>query len=250
MTKTILMYHCVYRQEFSESGFQDGNAWQYKVQVDNFEAQVKNIAEYCDKNNIARESVVLTFDDGGVSFITIIAPILEKYGFRGIFYISTKYIGTEGFLTQEQIKELYVRGHKIASHSHTHPKDISGMTYDDVLEEWAQSKSILENIIQDKVLMASIPNGNGSKIVYDTAVKAGFEILDTSIPTTSEMTYQGLVIRGRFVVHNQTSLDDVIKIVSSNKARKALYYKWKCLSLLKMLLGSNYDRLKAFVIKN
>ena len=69
--------------------------------------------------------VTFTFDDGTEDHYTHAAPILEKYGYRGIFNISTAFIGGHsdlGFncLTREQIKDLYARGHEIASHTVHH----------------------------------------------------------------------------------------------------------------------------------
>lgn len=250
MRKIVLMYHCVYRNNFAESGFQEGNSWQYKVQVDDFEAQVKAISDYCEKTKLSKDCVEFTFDDGGVSFLTVIAPILEKYNFYGIFYISTQYIDTIGFLSKMQIKELYDRGHIIGSHSHSHPQFLSKMKYEEIFQEWRESKLILENIIQGKVLFASIPNGNGSKIVYEAALNNGFKVLDTSIPTTKEDSYGSMLVRGRFVIHNRTLLGEVLKIVLSEQKRKKIYYKWRILSMVKLLLGSNYERLKELILKN
>ena len=38
--KIVLMYHDIYCESVSESGFQNASAFQYKVQVDEFEAHV------------------------------------------------------------------------------------------------------------------------------------------------------------------------------------------------------------------
>ena len=66
------------------------------------------------------KDVLFTFDDGGVSFVTKAAPILEKYGHKGVFFVSTKYIGTPGVLSAGQVKELELRGHVVGTHSHSH----------------------------------------------------------------------------------------------------------------------------------
>ena len=89
------MYHDIVTKTDKSSGFQNDSAFQYKVEESAFEEQVKALQG---------KDVVFTFDDGGESFLTKIAPILEKYGFKGVFFISTKYIGTQGFLTKEQVK--------------------------------------------------------------------------------------------------------------------------------------------------
>lgn len=249
MNKIILMYHCVYCQDFKESGFQEGNSWQYKVSLEKFEEQVSSLSEYCKFQNVDKNKVELTFDDGGVSFWTVIAPVLEKYGFKGVFYISTKYINTPGFLTKENIKDLYRRGHIIGSHSHSHPSNLDKLDSGEMLNEWMKSKKILEEILQDRIEMASIPNGNGSRQVYDAAYKAGFKILDTSEPTTIIGEYKNMLVRGRFVVHNNMTTTDLMKIIKSKRQRKKLYYKRRFISIIKVVLGDKYDRIKRFFLR-
>ena len=78
------MYHDLYIQSGAESGFQNESAFQYKIQVDEFEKQVKAVVDYCREH--IEIQVDFTFDDGGVSFLTLAAPILEKYGLKGIFF--------------------------------------------------------------------------------------------------------------------------------------------------------------------
>ena len=41
------MYHDLYIQSGAESGFQNESAFQYKIQVDEFEKQVKAVVDYC-----------------------------------------------------------------------------------------------------------------------------------------------------------------------------------------------------------
>ena len=170
MDSISLMYHCIYASIPQESGFQGAGAMIYKISSVDFEKQVNAISKYLEKNNLEKEAVTFTFDDGGVSFITIIAPILERYGYRGLFFISTRYIGTEGFLTVDQIKELVTRGHMVGSHSHTHPEMMNTMKEEDLIYEWKISGDILREIIGKKVVTASIPNGFCSNKVLSAMV--------------------------------------------------------------------------------
>lgn len=71
----ILMYHDVYFESISESGFQNSTAKKYKISAIDFENQVRNIAELAAKGIINKDYVKFTFDDGGISFYNTIAPI-------------------------------------------------------------------------------------------------------------------------------------------------------------------------------
>lgn len=44
------MYHDIYRDSVKESGFQNSSAFQYKVQLDEFEKHVVAVSEYCKKH--------------------------------------------------------------------------------------------------------------------------------------------------------------------------------------------------------
>lgn len=241
MDKIVLMYHDVYQQNGTESGFQTENAFQYKISEREFESQIKEISNYCINNNI---NVVFTFDDGGISFLTIIAPILEKYNQKGIFFITTQYIDTDLFLTKEQIKELYKRGHIIGSHSHSHPRNISKLADCDLFEEWSQSKKILEAIIGEEIKIASIPNGCGNARVVSQALQAGYDLLYTSEPTMKITRFNELYLIGRYVVYDGMRKNDVMNIVTSKSRRIIEYLKWSTINLMKMILGDYYSSLK------
>jgi peptidoglycan/xylan/chitin deacetylase (PgdA/CDA1 family) len=77
--------------------------------------------------------VMLTFDDTHETHFSIAAPVLEKYSFRGVFFIMTVSIGKKNYLTAQQIKMLAERGHAIECHTYDHPliKKITG-------EQWEQ----------------------------------------------------------------------------------------------------------------
>ena len=70
---------------------------------------------------IPNNLVVLTFDDGNVSDLTTVTPILKKHGFSATFYITSGWIGRERRLTWEQVKELDAQGFEIGNHSSSHP---------------------------------------------------------------------------------------------------------------------------------
>ena len=82
MAKINLMYHDVYIRDVNESGFNRERDLMYKMDVVTFESHVKNIHNLCRQKSLPLENIVFTFDDGGKSFLDVIAPILDKYGFK------------------------------------------------------------------------------------------------------------------------------------------------------------------------
>lgn len=239
MKRVVLMYHDIVTTKDKSSGFQNKNAFLYKVEESAFEEQVKALQ--------GREEV-FTFDDGGESFLTKAAPILEKYGFKGVFFISTKYIGTQGFLTEEQVKALAERGHVVGSHSHTHPEIFTKLSKEEIREEWRKSYDILKDILGEKDLPMSIPNGYTSKTIMEEAIKCGFTDIYTSQPTTKIKLFQKHNVIGRYVVHENMTTEDVLRIVNSKGFRLKMALKWQMLNVVKGVLGTSYDTVKAWMM--
>lgn len=250
MHRVILMYHDIYRDSPGESGFQNPTAIKYKVSASEFEKQVAAIDEYIRTKNLkAEETIDFTFDDGGVSFLTLAAPILEKYGFKGKFYISTGYIGTEGFLDADQIRELNQRGHIVGSHSHSHPERMSAMPVDAVNEEWRVSQEVLADVLGFRSRYASIPNGYQSKAVLTAMISAGIDVIDTSATTTRVGRFENATIRGRYAVTDGMSVDEVMSLLSSPLCRFRKDLRWRMLSIAKCILGNSYLKIRKALTK-
>ncbi len=64
--------------------------------------------------------IIITFDDGDESVYTQAFPIMKEFGFTGVIYLVYNYIGTPGYMTVDQIKELAAAGWEVGSHSMTH----------------------------------------------------------------------------------------------------------------------------------
>lgn len=104
--------------------------------------------------------VALTFDDGFEECYSIIAPIIEKYGSKGAFFINANYIEsdvayqikfnertntfTKKPMNWSQVKELHNRGHLIGSHNLDHT-DFGELCELDLDYQLKENKRILEN---------------------------------------------------------------------------------------------------------
>ena len=102
--------------------------------------------------------VMITFDDTSEEHYTIAFPELEKYGYKGAFFIMTVSIGRPGYMSKEQIKALSDKGHTIASHTYDHHnvKKYEGEDYDN---QMVKPKDKLESIIGKKVDYFAYPFG-------------------------------------------------------------------------------------------
>ena len=265
MTRIIaLEYHDVVPGvEFSSSGFSGPGADSYKLTTTAFEAHLTAIATtgaevggsaheivpfIAGGSSDGRARVLLTFDDGGRSALTEIAPRLESLGWRGYFFMTTSSIGAPGFLSASDLRELHARGHSIGSHSHSHPVRMSACGVDALRSEWTESVALLSDILGTAVRVASVPGGYFSRIVAETAADAGVELLFTSEPTSRPTRVGPCTVLGRYTLrrdHPGSYAADLV--AASHRARLQQWSIWNAKKVLKALGGESYLRARARV---
>lgn len=65
--------------------------------------------------------VVLTFDDAVRSHLTVVAPMLRKFGFGATFFITHRWMDDQkNFLSWGDVAEIHWQGFEIGNHSWTH----------------------------------------------------------------------------------------------------------------------------------
>lgn len=246
------MYHDVYDVSNKESGFNIDSNYPYKIKKEAFEEQIKALSEYVEAHGVNKDYIRLSFDDGGVSFYNIIMPILEKYGFKGFFFIATSFIGQEGFLTEQMIKDMYARGHIIGGHSHTHRQRMHTLPYKDLEEDWKECVDALGRITGNKIEIVSLPNGFESSSIFEVLQALGVKEVYTSEPFEKVKQKNQICLYGRYGVRDSMAIDDVLAIAFDNKTKNKLRIKKGALNLMKQIMGNNYItiREKLFKAKN
>jgi peptidoglycan/xylan/chitin deacetylase (PgdA/CDA1 family) len=87
--------------------------------------------------------VSFTFDDGNRSAWQHAAPVLAQFGYVGTSYVTTGFVGQEGYMNWNQVKRLQnERGWEIGSHSVTHPL-LTEVSSTQLETEMRQSKQML-----------------------------------------------------------------------------------------------------------
>src|SRR5450432_228377 len=266
MRALAIMYHDVVENgDFESSGFPGEGANVYKLRREDFERHLEAIAAAVPKgavttlslpqhasppqHNIAAE-VFLTFDDGGVSFASPIADLLESRGWRGHFFITTDRIGQPGFLGAAQIRDLFLRGHVIGSHSHTHPTRMAALSRAEMDDEWRRSLGILSGILRADVKHASVPGGYYSRQVGESAAAAGVEALFTSEPTMEVGIGTGCLVIGRYAIQRGMGPEwsgGLAALRRSFRWRQAAL--WKAKRVAKLLGGPAYLKLRQAILE-
>ncbi len=199
---------------------------------------------------IRATNAILTFDDGCASGYTIVAPQLETAGLRGYFFITTDWIGRAGFLNASQIRDLAARGHVIGSHSCSHPERMSKLNSAQMMDEWARSRAVLEQILGASVTVASVPGGYYSKRVARTAAQCGYKVLFTSEPTSRVSDVDGCRVMGRYSIKRDSSAalaGDIARGRLTPRLRQ--WMEWSARKPVKFLAGDLYLNARRFLLK-
>jgi peptidoglycan/xylan/chitin deacetylase (PgdA/CDA1 family) len=202
-----LLYHDVApRDEWHATGFEGGDAAVYKLEMSEFERHLAALATIGRPPDLVTAATpdawLLTFDDGGASALTRIAPALESRGWRGHFFMTLGRLGTPEFLDAAGIREMHRRGHIVGSHTVTHPLQMSSCSADQLRREWTVSAEMLGDILHERPTVASVPGGAFSPQVAETAGQAGIRLLFTSEPTARTWYVGPVRCIGRFTLWN------------------------------------------------
>lgn len=127
------------------------------------------------KINFARNTVVITFDDGYEDNYISAYPILKKYNLAATIFIIANFIGREGYLNQQQIKEMLSSGLIIIG-SHTLTEAfLPGRSRRELEREIGLSKAILESKFNKRVDFFCYPFGHFSPDIQEIVKKYGYK---------------------------------------------------------------------------
>src|SRR4051812_39769593 len=177
--------------------------------------------------------------------------MLEDHGRVGHFFVTSNYIGTRGFLTEAQLRELATRGHVIGTHSCSHPLRMGHCSARQLLDEWSRSRSTLCDVTGEDVRVASVPGGDFAPPVAEAAAKAGITQLFTSEPAAGSRSAFGLTLVGRFAIQKWTSATTAAALAAGDWlpcARQAAV--WNAKKLTKRLGGERYLQIRRLLLRH
>ncbi len=130
------------------------------------------------KNNKSKRKILLTIDDGFLSFYKNAWPILKEKKIPFILFVSTREIGAYNYMTWDQIKEVQNEDFvEIGNHSHTH-EYLVDESNELIKEDISKSISIFKKNLGKNSKFFSYPFGEYSndfkKIINDFGFKYAF----------------------------------------------------------------------------
>ncbi len=211
----------------------------YEVTVEAFKAQMKALAdsgyhtilpgqlnEYLTRGTaLPSKPVMLTYDDTDEEQFSIAKTEMDKYGFKGVYFIMTISIGRPHYMSKEQIKQLSDEGHVIASHTWDHHrvdrlKNEATIDYrgkKTIVNEWdfqlTNTKKQLEELTGKPVVYFAYPFGIWSKEALPEIEKRGYKMA-FQLSTARDSTQPLYTVR-RMIVSPTWSATGVIKVMKS-----------------------------------
>jgi len=166
----ILLYHHIQNVDYFS---------RYRVPPGQFEQQMKLLHDWeyttisvdmlvqaiTKGADLPPRPILITFDDGDLDVYENAFPIMQKYGFTGVFYLVANYVGQPGYISVAQIKEMTDAGWEVGSHSLNHidlptnPKRQQA--------EIVGSKKELEKLLGVPVKSFAYPYGRASGSVFN-----------------------------------------------------------------------------------
>jgi peptidoglycan/xylan/chitin deacetylase (PgdA/CDA1 family) len=123
-------------------------------------------------------SCLLTFDDGTHCHYDVVFPLLQQYGYQGVFFVCSGKLDLPGFLTRAQVQEMARSGHMIGCHGH-HNHRLDRLADEQVRERLALSHRILTDVTGTPPLMFAPPGGYINARVRTAALANGMRIIRT-----------------------------------------------------------------------
>ena len=207
----ILCYHQLRDFRATDSR----TAKDYIVPVANFQEQIKLLADsgyhsilpdqlydyLLYGKTLPSKPVIISFDDTRLDHYTVALAELNKYGFKGVFFIMTVSLNRPGYMTKEQVKELADEGHVIGLHTWNH-KNVKTFTEEDwaiqIERPWEQLKAITGKPVDYFAYPFGLWNKEGLEKIKQYGFKAAFQLSARRDDSDPLFTIRRMIIPGEW----------------------------------------------------
>lgn len=170
-------------------------------------------------NGFTRGLVTLTLDDASQTQYLNGWPIMQKYGMRATFYMTTGSLDGFWYMTPQQISALHNAGNHIAAHTLTHP-DLTTISADQLTHELADPQTYLQNLVGISVRDFASPYGLVNSNVLTQILKyyRSHRGVQEGFNTKANFNLANILVQN---VENSTSAAQITTWVNEAKANNS-----------------------------
>lgn len=192
--------------------------------------------------------VVISFDDGDVSNLTVALPLLAERGMTAECFITSDFIGEPGMLTMDNVRALADAGIGVQSHGRSH-RFLEDLDDETMFAELRDSKARLEAAAGRTVTAIAFPGGRGGSRERDVALRLGYRHVLGSQPGPNRERRPHECYE-RIAVTRDMQLDEFAALVGWRGLRpRYARARFRALRIPKQLLGNDrYQRLRAMLL--
>jgi peptidoglycan/xylan/chitin deacetylase (PgdA/CDA1 family) len=160
-------------------------------------------------------AVVLTFDDGCASDLSVALPVLRSHRFPAAFFVNPATIGRNGFLTWRELEALTAAGMHVGSHGLDH-RLFDDMTTVELEHQLVESKVRIEERLGIPVTTLALPGGSGVRRAPELARRIGYRSVLGSVPALASKPHLARLLP-RFAVRRPDSIERVRGLVRGER---------------------------------
>jgi len=162
---------------------------------------------------LPEKPIMITFDDTRGEQFSIGAAEMNKYGFKGVFFVMTVSINRPNYLTTDEIRNLSDSGHVIAAHTWDHHM-VTKYAGDDWSTQLVKPKKKLEDITGKSVDYFAYPFGLWNKEAIPKVKESGYKM--AFILSTKRDSIDPLYTVRRIIVSGTWSTEGVMRSIESS----------------------------------
>ncbi len=206
----VVMYHDIIKKRGRGSVYFDCTLAEFKAQMDFLKEQdaqpitLEQLHKHLTRGEpVPDKAIVLTFDDNYQGFWDNAYPILKARSYPAAMFVHTNFVGDKTGahpkMSWDTLRALDKEGLvTVASHTLSHPDDMSTLPLEDQERELNASKAKLEAELGHRVPYFAYPNGKGDAATFDAAQRAGYTMAFTIVNGQAEESPSILAVN-RFI---------------------------------------------------
>ncbi|MEF2243733.1 MULTISPECIES: polysaccharide deacetylase family protein [unclassified Paenibacillus] len=170
------------------------------------------------------KAACFSFDDGREQDRRLV-DLMNQYGLKGTFHLNTGFLGREGYIAAEEVRQLYL-GHEVSAHTVNHPF-LEQSPQEQVIEEILSNRAELEALVGYPVRGMSYPYGTYNDSVVAALPAVGIEYART-VQSHGQFVMPANLLTWHPTCHHKGMVEAARQFVDSKSrySRMELLFVW------------------------